>query len=128
MNEVGVVVCEVYAAGARLVVLDGGLAVDGEVPDGLKEKIRAHKGELMESLVGDPLGGLSWEARTALYQSALQWLDGEIEKMGLSDTIRERAAIDALCQQEVADPLNAAVEDGAEPDVLRCARAAAHSR
>jgi hypothetical protein len=36
MNEVGAVVSEVYAAGASLVVLDGGLAIDGEIPDALK--------------------------------------------------------------------------------------------
>src|SRR5215211_3676330 len=108
MKEVGAVVCEVYAASARLVILDGRLAVDGEIPDELKEMVRAHKDELLEALVGDPLEGFGWEARTALYRQALRWLDGEIEKMGLGSTPRERGAIDALCQEDVADPLNAA--------------------
>jgi hypothetical protein len=108
MNEVGAVVSEVYAAGASLVVLDGGLAIDGEIPDALKEKIRAHREELLEALVGDPLEGPGWEARTTLYRSALQWLDEEVEKMGLEGASGARAAIDALCIQGVADPLNAA--------------------
>jgi hypothetical protein len=108
MNEIGAVVCEVYAVGASLVVLDGGLAMDGEIPEELKEKVRAHRDEILEALVGDPLEGPGWEARTTLYRSALQWLDKEIEKMGLNGTSRTRAAIDALCQQDVADPLNAA--------------------
>jgi hypothetical protein len=108
MNEVGAVVSEVYAAGASLVVLDGGLAIDGEIPDALKEKIRAHREELLEALVGDPLEGPGWEARTTLYRSALQWLDEEVEKMGLEGASGARAAIDALCIQDVADPLNAA--------------------
>jgi hypothetical protein len=108
MNGVGAVVCEVYAAGARLAVLDDALAVDGEIPDELREKVRAHKDELLEALVGDPLEGFGWEARTALYRQALRWLDGELEKMGSEDSVRARAATAVLCEQEVADPLNAA--------------------
>jgi hypothetical protein len=108
MNEIGAVVCEVYAAGASLVVLDGGLAVDGEIPNELTERVRAHRDELLEVLVGDPLEGFGWEARTALYRQALRWLDGEVEKIGPESTLRARAAIDALCRQDVADPLNAA--------------------
>jgi hypothetical protein len=38
----------------------------------------------------------------------LQWLDEEIEKMGLKGTAGAQAAIDALCQQDVTDPLNTA--------------------
>src|SRR5918998_6177041 len=108
MNEVGAVVCEVYAVGASLVVLDGGLAIDGEIPDALKKKIRAHREELLDALVGDPLEGLGWEARTALFRQALRWLDEEIEKMGSKGTPSEQAAIDTLCHQDVAEPLNAA--------------------
>ncbi len=108
MNGIGAVVCEVYAAGASLVVLDGGLAVDGEIPNELTERVRAHRDELLEALVGDPLEGFGWEARTALYRQALRWLDGEVEKMAPKDPTRARAAIDALCRQDVADPLNAA--------------------
>ncbi len=108
MNEFGAVVCEVYAAGASLVVLDGGLAIDGEIPDALKEKIRAHRGELLDALVGDPLEGFGWEARTALYRQALRWLDRELEKMGPKGTPSEQTSIDALCRQDVVDPLNAA--------------------
>jgi hypothetical protein len=108
MNEVEAVVCEVYAVGANLVVLDGGLAVDGEIPDKLKEKVRAHRDKLLEALMGDPLEGFGWEARTALYRQALRWLDEEVEKMGPKGAPRARAAIDALCQQDVADPLNVA--------------------
>src|SRR5215211_2172690 len=107
MKGVGELVSEVYAAGARLMVLDGRLAVDGAVPDELREKIRAQREELLEALVGDPLEGPGWEARTALYRSALRWLDTEIEKMGLEGTPRTRAAADALCREDVADPLNA---------------------
>jgi hypothetical protein len=70
--------------------------------------VRAHKGELLEALVGDPLEGSGWEARTALYRRALRWLDGEVEKMGPEDPARVRAAVDALCRQDVAEPLNAA--------------------
>jgi len=108
MNEVGTVVSEVYAAGASLVVLDGGLAVDGEIPNELTERVRAHKDELLEALVGDPLEGFGWEARTALYRQALRWLDGEVEKIGPEGTLRARAAVDALCQRQVADRLNRA--------------------
>jgi hypothetical protein len=108
MNEIGAVVCEVYAAGANLIVLDGGLAVDGEIPNELTERVRAHKDELLEALVGDPLEGHGWEARAALYRSALQWLDEEIAKMRLEGTPSKQAAIDVLCRHEVADPLNAA--------------------
>ncbi len=107
-NEVGELVSKVYEAGARLVVLDGGLAVDGEIPDELKEKVRAHRKQLLEALVGDPLEGPGWEARTTVYRSALQWLDEEIERMGLGSTPRARVAIDALCHKDVTDPLNAA--------------------
>jgi hypothetical protein len=120
MNEVGAVVSEVYAAGASLVVLDGGLAIDGEIPDALKEKIRAHREELLEALVGDPLEGPGWEARTTLYRSALQWLDEEIEKMGFGTTPRTRAAIDALSQQDIAGPLNTAWSGG-DFEVFRAA-------
>lgn len=108
MNEVGELVSEVYAAGARLVVLDSGLAVDGEIPDTLKEHIRLHRDELLEALVGDPLEGFGWEARTALYRQALRWLDAEVEKLGSKGTPSEQAAIDTLCRQDVADALNAA--------------------
>ena len=108
MNEVGAVVCEVYAADARLVLLDSRLTVDGEIPDELKEMVRAHKDEVLEALVGDPLEDFGWQARTALYRQALRWLDGEVEKMGPGVSARVRAITDALCRQDVADPLNAA--------------------
>ena len=107
MKEVGELVSKIYASGARLVVLDGGLALDGEISDALKEKVRAHRGELLDALVGDPLEGPGWEARRALYRQALRWLDAEVEKMGPKVPTRARAAIDALCRQDVADPLNA---------------------
>src|SRR3954463_7636245 len=107
-NEIGAVGCGVYAAGANLVGLDGGPAVDGKIPDGLRERVRAHKDELLEALVGDPLEKAGWEARTALYRRALGWLDGEVEKLGPKDPTRARAAVDAMCRQDVADPLNAA--------------------
>jgi len=108
MKEVGELVSKIYASGARLMVLDGRLAVDGEIPDALKERIHDHREEVLAALVGDPLEGPGWEARTTLYRSALQWLDEEIEKMGLEGTSGARAAIDALCIQDVADSLNAA--------------------
>ena len=107
-NEIGAVVSEVYAAGANLVVLEGGLAVDGEIPDRLRERVRAHNGGLLEALAGDPLEGSGWEARTALFRRALRWLDGEVERMVPKDPTRARAAVDALCGQDVADALNAA--------------------
>src|ERR671911_59917 len=103
MNEVGAVVCEVYDAGASLMVLDGGLAVDGEIPGELKERVRTHRDNLLEALAGDSLEGLGWQVRTALYRQALRWLDGEIEKLELKGTSRERAAIDVLCRQDVAE-------------------------
>src|SRR5687768_1335623 len=112
MKEVRELISKIYASGARLVVLDGGLALDGEIPDALKEKIRAHREELLDALVGDPLEGPGWEARTALYRQALRWLDGEVEKMGPKDSSVERTVISALCQQDVADPLNAAWCEG----------------
>jgi hypothetical protein len=70
--------------------------------------VRAHKDELLEALMGDPLEGFGWEARTALFRQALRWLDGKVEKMGPKDSPMERTVISALCQQDVADPLNAA--------------------
>jgi len=112
MNEIGAVVCEVYAVGARLVVLDGSLAVDGEIPEELMEKVRAHRQVLLDAIVGDSLEKAGWEARTALYRQALRWLDGEIEQMGLKDTSQERTVIEVLCRQEVADSLNTAWCDG----------------
>ena len=108
MKEVGELVSKIYASGARLVVLDGGLALDGEIPDALKEKVRAHMEELLDALVGDPLEGPGWEARTALYSQALRWLDRKVQKMGPKGTPSEQAAIDALCHQDVVEPLNAA--------------------
>ena len=112
MREIGAVVCEVYAVGARLVVLDGGLAVDGEISEELKEKVRAHRHGLLDAIVGAPLEKEGWEARTALYRQALRWLDAEIEKMGSKGTDREHAAIEVLCRQDVADRLNTAWCDG----------------
>ncbi len=108
MKQAGELVSKVYASGARLIVLDGGLAVDGEIPAKLKEHVRAHREELLEALVGDPLEGPGWEARTTLYRNALRWLDEEIEKVEFEGALGERAAIDTLCCQEVAGPLNAA--------------------
>lgn len=107
-NEVGEVVCEVYAAGAKLVVLDGGIGVEGEIADELKGKIRGRGAELLEALDGDPLRGPGWEARNALYRRALRWLDGQIGQMGFEVTLGERAATDALCRHDAADRLNRA--------------------
>ncbi len=98
-NEVGEIVCEVYAAGARLVVLDGGIGLEGEVPNELKEKIRGRGADLLLVLDGDPLQDPGWEARTALYRRALRWLDGQIGQMGSEGTPHEHAATDALCRQ-----------------------------
>jgi hypothetical protein len=112
MNEVADVVCEVYAAGAKLVFLDGGIGVEGEIPGELKGKARVHRVELLEAVGGDPLQGPGWEVRTALYRQALRWLDGEIGQMGLEGARRERAATDALCRQDVADRLNRVWCDG----------------
>ncbi len=111
-SEVGEVVCEVYTAGAKLVALDNGIGVDGEIPGELKGRVRAHRGELLEALVGDPLVGPGWEARAALYHRALEWLGGEIEKLAPGGTFRENAAAKALCRQDVADRLNGAWCDG----------------
>jgi hypothetical protein len=112
MKEVAELVSEIYASGARLVVLGGGLALEGEISDALKEMVSAHKEELLEALVGDPLEGLGWEARTALHRRALRWLDGEVEKLGPKYPTRARAAVDAMCRQDVADPLEAALCGG----------------
>jgi hypothetical protein len=112
VKEIGELVSKVYAAGARLVVLDGKLAVDGEIPDALKKRVRAHRGELLEALLGDPLEGPGWEARTALYRSALQWLDKEIGKIGLDSELKKQAAVDDLCHQKAEDQLNVAWCDG----------------
>jgi hypothetical protein len=112
MNEIGAVVCEVYAAGANLVVLDGGLTVHGEIPDGLREKVRVHREVLLEALVGDPLEGPGWEARAALHRRALRWLHGEVEKLEPKDPARAQAAVDALCREDVANPLEAALCGG----------------
>jgi hypothetical protein len=90
------------------VVLDGRLAVDGELPDALMEKVRAHREELLDALVGDPLEGPGWEARATLYHQALRWLDREVQKRGPKGTAGARTVISALCQQDVTDPLNAA--------------------
>ncbi len=105
-GEVGTLVCEVYASGANLVVLDGGIGLDGEIPRKLREKIRECRAELVDALAGDPLQGSGWEARTALYRQALRWLDEEIGQMEPEGTHREHAATEALCRQDVADPLN----------------------
>ena len=107
-SEVGEVVCEVYAAGAKLVALDGGIGVDGEIPGELKGRVRAHRGELLEAVAGDPLEGPGWDARTALCRRALEWLDGEVEKLGPGGAIRLNAATEALCRQDVSDRLNEA--------------------
>lgn len=114
MNVVGEIVCAVYAAGARLVVLDGGIGVEGEVPGDLKQKIHWREAELLEALDGDPLQGPGWEARTALYRRALLWFDGQIVQMGSEGTLRERAATDALCRHDAADRLNRAWCDGTD--------------
>lgn len=112
MSEVGEVICEVYAAGAKLVVLDGGIGIDGELPGELKSRVIAHRGELLEAVAGDPLEGPGWEVRAALYRRALQWLGGEIAKLGPGGTFRENAATKALCRQDVTDRLNGAWCDG----------------
>ena len=111
-NEVGEIVCEVYAAGAKLVVLDGGIGVEGEIPGELKGKVRVHREELLEAVDGDPLQGPGWEARTALYRRALRWLDGQIVQMESTGTLEKRAAADALCRHNAADRLNRAWCDG----------------
>ncbi len=112
MSAVSEVVCEVYAAGARLVLLDGGIGVEGEVPNELKEKIRGRGAELLLALDGDPLQGPGWEARTALYRRALRWLDRQIVQMESAGTHKERAATDALCRHDAADRLNRTWCDG----------------
>jgi hypothetical protein len=100
MNKVAEVVCEVYAAGAKLVILDGGIGVDGEIPGELKEKVRVRRGGLLEALTGDPLEGLGWEVRTALYRRALRWLD-ERTSQGVKEGVTK-----SLCCPEVVDQLN----------------------
>ncbi len=112
MTAVSEVVCEVYAAGARLVILDGRIGVEGEIADELKGKIRGRGAELLEALDGDPLRGPGWEARNALYRRALRWLDGQIVQMGFEGTLRECAATDALCHHDAAERLNRAWCDG----------------
>ena len=100
MNEIKEVVCEVYAAGAKLVVLDGGIGVDGQIPGELKEKVRIHRGGLLVALTGDPLEGLAWDVRTALHLQALRWLDERTSK-GVKKGVTE-----ALCCPEVVEQLN----------------------
>ncbi len=112
MKEMGELISKVYANGAKLLVLDGGLAVDGGIPEDLREEVRAHGYELLEALTADPLEGVGWDARTALYRQALRWLDGEIKKLDPKGAGRKRAAIETLCHQDVADRFNTDWCDG----------------
>jgi hypothetical protein len=57
-------------------------------------------------LTGDPLSGVGWEGRSALYKQALHWLDQKTPEQA-----KERVT-DALCRQYVVDRLNKAWCDG----------------
>ncbi len=112
VSEVGEVICNVYAVGAQLVILDGGLGIGGEIPDELRGKVRALRPELLEALDGDPLHGPGWEARTALHRQALQWLSEEIEERKPGGALRATAARKVLCREDVTNRLDTAWCDG----------------
>ena len=99
----------VYAAGARLFVdTYGGLLIDGEIPSALKKQVRAHKGELLQMLTGDPLQGPGWDGRSALFGQALKYLDEIVEDRGLD----QDAAVEVLCRRHVDARLGEAWRGG----------------
>lgn len=128
MNSFGKLVATIYAAGARLVVVDRSLGIDGDLPKDLRKEVRRHREELLEAFTGDPLAYPGYDARNALYQQALSYVDREIlehygeheqDQQGVwrvvpcleSEAAKERAT-KVLCKESVADALNRAWTGG----------------
>jgi hypothetical protein len=101
-KDLGALVASLYSAGVQLIASEDGKRVGavGDMGSGMEEALKANKEKLLELLTGDPLSGVGWEGRTALYKQALLWLDertpGEAKE----------AVTQALCCLEVVDPLN----------------------
>ena len=115
----GALVAGLYSAGVQLVVSEDGqcLGVAGDMRPGMEENLKANKEELLEMLTGDPLSGVGWEGRSALYKQALHWLDQKTPEQA-----KERVT-DTLCRQYVVDRLNKAWCDGGFEEFREALRA-----
>jgi hypothetical protein len=107
-TDLGALVARLYSAGVHLVVSEDGKRVGavGDVGPGMEEILKANKAKLLEMLTGDPLSGVGWEGRTALYRQALRWLDERTPEEAKANVT------DALCRQEVVDLFNEVWCDG----------------
>jgi hypothetical protein len=107
-RDLGAIVAGLYSAGVQLVVSEDGKRVGaaGDMGPGMEENLKANKEELLEMLTGDPLSGVGWEGRSALYKQALHWLDERTP-----EGAKERVTA-TLCRQEVLESLNKAWCDG----------------
>jgi hypothetical protein len=118
-KDLGALIAGLYSAGVQLVVSEDGKRVGatGDVGPGMEENLKANKEELLEMLTGDPLSGVGWEGRSALYKQALHWLDQKTPEQA-----KERVT-DALCKQYVVDRLNKGWCDGAFEEFREALRA-----
>jgi hypothetical protein len=101
-KDLGALVASLYSAGVQLIASEDGKRVGavGDMGSGMEEALKANKEKLLELLTGDPLSGVGWEGRTALYKQALLWLDER------TPSEAKEAVTQALCCLEVVDPLN----------------------
>ena len=107
-RNLGALVASLYSAGVQLVVSDDSkrVGVVGDVWPGMEEALKANKEKLLEMLTGDPLSGVGWDGRTALYRQALRWLDERTPEEAKENVT------DALCRQEEVDRFNEVWCDG----------------
>ncbi len=107
-KDLDTLVASLYATGVRLVVSEDGKRVGtiGDVESGMEEVLKTNKEKLLEMLTGDPLTGVGWEGRTALYKQALHWLDQRTP-----EEAKDGVAA-ALCRHDVLESLNEAWCDG----------------
>jgi hypothetical protein len=118
-GNLGALVASLYSAGVQLALSDDGkrVGVIGDAEPRMEETLKANKEKLLEMLTGDPLSGVGWEGRNALYKQALHWLDQKTPEQA------KARVTDALCRQYVVDRLNKAWCDGGFEEFREALRA-----